>query len=111
MVSTSLDALAKHGIETYKDVKEANAILIAYSPPLEKETLNLKRFLQKNVYEHYKVERMRIKAERYITLLFETYAANPTLLPQKYRDRIGEGMTDRYALDEYKKLFEPYERV
>ena len=122
VVKTSLNAIAKHGIETYKDVKEANALLISYSPRLEKETLKLKEFLQQNVYEHYKVERMRIKAERYITLLFETYAANPTLLPQKYRARIGEeqqervicdyiaGMTDRYALDEYKKLFEPYER-
>ncbi|MDX1778351.1 MAG: deoxyguanosinetriphosphate triphosphohydrolase, partial [Thermodesulfobacteriota bacterium] len=123
VVNTSLEALAVQGIETYRDVKEANAILISYSPRLEKETLRLKDFLQKNVYEHYKVERMRIKAERYVTLLFETYSANPTLLPQKYRDRIGEeqqervicdyiaGMTDRYALDEYKKLFEPYERV
>ncbi len=123
VVNTSLDAIAKHGVETYNDVKQANVILISYSPRLEKETLKLKEFLQKNVYEHYKVERMRIKAERYITLLFETYAANPTLLPQKYRDRIDEeqqervicdyiaGMTDRYALDEYKKLFEPYERV
>jgi dGTPase len=66
---------------------------------------------------------MRIKAERYITLLFETYRENPTLLPPKYRERIKEddkervicdyiaGMTDRYALDEYKRLFEPYERV
>ncbi len=123
VVNTSLDAIAKQGVETYNDVKQANVILISYSPRLEKETLKLKEFLQKNVYEHYKVERMRIKAERYITLLFETYAANPTLLPQKYRDRIDEeqqervicdyiaGMTDRYALDEYKKLFEPYERV
>jgi len=66
---------------------------------------------------------MRIKAERYVTVLFETYRNNPTLLPAKYRERVREvecervicdyiaGMTDRYALDEYKKLFEPYERV
>ena len=123
VVSTSLKALQHHGIETLEDVREVNTILLAYSPLLEEETLKLKEFLQKNVYQHYKVERMRIKAERYITLLFETYRDNPTLLPEKYRDRIGEeqqervicdyiaGMTDRYALDEYKKLFEPYERV
>ena len=90
---------------------------------MEEETLKLKDFLQENVYQHYKVERMRIKAERYIKLLFETYRDNPTLLPEKYRHRISDeqqervicdyiaGMTDRYALDEYKKLFEPYERV
>jgi len=66
---------------------------------------------------------MRVKAERYVTLLFETYRDNPSLLPQKYFERIETepkeriicdyiaGMTDRYAMDEYKKLFEPYERV
>ncbi len=123
VVHTTEKAIIKHGIETFEDVKAANVILVSYSPSVEEETYRLKCFLQENVYQHYKVERMRIKAERYITLLFETYQANPTLLPQKYRDRIREeepervicdyiaGMTDRYALDEYKKLFEPYERV
>ena len=123
VVSTSFNALQHHGIETLEDVRQVNTILLAYSPFMEEETLKLKDFLQQNVYQHYKVERMRIKAERYIKLLFETYRDNPTLLPEKYRNRISDeqqervicdyiaGMTDRYALDEYKKLFEPYERV
>ena len=66
---------------------------------------------------------MRVKAERHITDLFTTYSDYPSLLPLKYRqkmDLLGKervisdyiaGMTDRFALDEYKKLFEPYERV
>ena len=123
VVNTSSRALQHQGIETLDDVRRVNTVIISYSQLLERETLKLKNFLQTNVYQHYKVERMRIKAERYIKLLFETYRDNPTLLPKKYRDRIGEeqqervicdyiaGMTDRYALDEYKKLFEPYERV
>jgi dGTPase len=76
-----------------------------------------------NLYRHYKVERMRIKAERCLTQLFETYLKHPTLLPRKYlrkMDKSGRerviadyiaGMTDRFALDEFKRLFEPYERV
>ena len=123
VVGFSEQNIKKHGIATFNDVKTMNTIVIAYSPRVEEESKQLKEFLQQNVYRHYKVERMRIKAERYITLLFETYRDNPTLLPPKYRERIKEddkervicdyiaGMTDRYALDEYKRLFEPYERV
>ena len=56
-------------------------------------------------------------------MLFENYLQNPTLLPTSYQDKYElygrervvcdyiAGMTDRYALDEYKRLFEPYERV
>ncbi|KPJ58152.1 MAG: deoxyguanosinetriphosphate triphosphohydrolase [Deltaproteobacteria bacterium DG_8] len=123
VVSTSEENITQNGIKTLEDVKAVNKILISYSPQAEKETTELKSFLQKNVYQHYKVERMRVKAERYVTLLFETYRDNPSLLPQRYIERMVSeekervicdyiaGMTDRYALDEYKKLFEPYERV
>ena len=123
VVRYSLENIKQNRIETFEDVKAVNIILLSYSNQADKQTAELKAFLQKNVYQHYKVERMRVKAERYVTLLFSTYKDNPTLLPQKYRERIEietkervicdyiAGMTDRYALDEYKKLFEPYERV
>jgi dGTPase len=66
---------------------------------------------------------MRVKAERYLSQLFETYVKTPTLLPRKYQKKMEEigrervvcdyiaGMTDRFAMDEFKRLFEPYERV
>ena len=123
VVKYSLENIKQSRIETFEDVKAVNRILVSYSNQADEQTAELKAFLQKNVYQHYKVERMRVKAERYVTLLFSTYKDNPTLLPQKYRERIEietkervicdyiAGMTDRYALDEYKKLFEPYERV
>jgi dGTPase len=123
VVSSSEENIKQNKIKTLEDVKMVNKILISYSPQVCEETAVLKDFLQKNVYQHYKVERMRVKAERYVTLLFQTYKNNPSLLPQKYIKRMESeskeriicdyiaGMTDRYALDEYKKLFEPYERV
>ncbi|MCK5187866.1 MAG: deoxyguanosinetriphosphate triphosphohydrolase [Deltaproteobacteria bacterium] len=123
VVRYSLENIKQNRIETFEDVKAVNRILVSYSKQADEQTAELKAFLQKNVYQHYKVERMRVKAERYVTLLFSTFKDNPTLLPQKYRERIEieskervicdyiAGMTDRYALDEYKKLFEPYERV
>ncbi|RLB72354.1 MAG: deoxyguanosinetriphosphate triphosphohydrolase, partial [Deltaproteobacteria bacterium] len=70
-----------------------------------------------------KVERMRVKAERFMTLLFENYMENPTLLPERHQLRFEKygtervicdyiaSMTDRYAQDEYKKLYEPFERA
>ncbi len=66
---------------------------------------------------------MRVKARRFLIKLFECYAEFPNLLPQSYQRHYAQagvervvcdyiaGMTDRYALDEYKRLFEPYERV
>jgi len=123
VVYSSEQNIKQSKIKTFADIKAVNKILISYSPEVDEETAELKDYLLRNVYQHYKVERMRVKAERYITLLFQTYRDNPSLLPQKYVQRMEiepkervicdyiAGMTDRYALDEYKKLFEPYERV
>ena len=79
----------------------------------------LKIFLFNRLYHHYKVERMRVKAERFLTAIFESYCRNPCLLPFAYQKKIESlgrervicdyiaGMTDRYALDEYRRLYEP----
>jgi dGTPase len=123
VVCSSEKNIEQNGVKTIEDIKTVNKILVSYSDEVDEKTTELKEYLQKNVYKHYKVERMRVKAERCVTLLFQTYRENPSLLPQKYLQKmeselkervIGDyiaGMTDRYALDEYKKLFEPYERV
>ena len=123
VVCSSEKNIEHNGVKTIEDVKTVNKILVSYSDEVDEKTTEIKEYLQKNVYKHYKVERMRVKAERCVTLLFQTYRENPSLLPQKYLQRMESelkervicdyiaGMTDRYALDEYKKLFEPYERV
>jgi dGTPase len=110
-------------IATQEAVRSHSVNLVMFSSETASRNRELKRFLYKNLYRHYKVERMRIKAERFLTMLFENYLENPTLLPSSYQDKYEEygqervvcdyiaGMTDRYALDEYKRLFDPYERV
>jgi dGTPase len=115
--------IEKHGIETGEDVRRFGKELISYSPSIQKESDLLKEFLHKSLYRHWRVERMRIKAERFISELFKAYVETPTLVPDTYRKRVDEepvprmvcdyiaGMTDRFALDEYKKLFDPYEKV
>ena len=121
--ATTLENLRIHSICTTDDLRRVNLQVVAFSPEISEKSKKLKRFLMENLYRHFKVERMRVKAERYLTQLFETYIKHPTLLPRKYlkkMDSVGRervvcdyiaGMTDRFALDEFKRLFEPYERV
>jgi len=123
LTSTTMRNLHEYSIASIDDLRRVNRQVVALSPALSDKNRQLKRFLYENLYRHYKVERMRVKAERYLSMLFDTYAKHPTLLPKKHvrkMDHMGRervicdyiaGMTDRFALDEFKRLFEPYERV
>jgi dGTPase len=83
----------------------------------------MRKFLVENLYRHYRVVRMSSKASRFITSLYDVYLDKTDQLPPTTQSRLKKeekhrvvcdyiaGMTDRYALDEYKKFFEPYERV
>jgi dGTPase len=111
------------GVETLDDIRTHPYNLVNFSPELAEKNRELKRFLREKLYHHYKVERMRIKAERFLTMLFESYLSSPALLPAAYQAKFAEfgrervicdyvaGMTDRFALDEYRRLFDPYVRV
>jgi dGTPase len=123
LVAETSRCIRAAGVETLDDIRAHAVMLVGFSPEVAGKNRVLKQFLRKNLYHHYKVERMRIKAERFLTMLFDSYCASPVLLPLAYQARFAEhgrervicdyiaGMTDRYALDEYKRLFEPYERV
>ena len=83
----------------------------------------LKDFLFQRMYRHYRLMRMQSKAERFITQLFDAYCKEPRMLPAETQALLAHkpiprvvtdyiaGMTDRYALDEWQKLFDPYRRV
>ncbi len=123
LTDTTRAALNAWHIDSVDDLRRVNRQVVGFSPELSRLNLELKRFLRDNLYRHYKVERMRVKAERYLVHLFDTYVKHPTLLPRKYlkkMEQVGRervicdyiaGMTDRFALDEFKRLYEPYERV
>jgi dGTPase len=120
---TTLENIDRLAISTLDDLRRNNQQVVAFSRDVAEKNRQLKRFLMTNLYRHHKVERMRVKAERYLTQLFDAYLKHPTLLPGKYlrkmdsagRERVIcdyiAGMTDRFALDEVKRMFEPYERV
>jgi dGTPase len=123
LVQTSGEAIRETAIQTVEEVRKCRRTLIGFSPEVNKKNRQLKAFLHKNLYRHYKVERMRLKTERFLTFLFEAYHGNPRLLPTDQQEKIAlygcerticdyiAGMTDRFALDEYRRLVEPYEPV
>ncbi len=123
LCETICNNLKQHDINSVSDLRHINRAVVHFSDLVTARNLELKRFLFQNLYRHHKVDKMRVKAEIFITRLFETYLKYPNLLPPKYQGRMERfglqrvvcdyiaGMTDRFALDEYKRLFEPYERV
>lgn len=123
LVDSTQRAIADSGIASLAEVRAFGRGLVSFSAETRERNLELKKFLRARLYRHYKVERMRMKVERILKFLFDAFVGNPNLLPrdlQEKFDRYGRqrvicdhiaGMTDRYAFDEYRRLFEPYERV
>ncbi len=123
LIKFSEERLNKLKINCVDEVRKTRSKIISFSPEISEMKKDLKGFLWDNLYHHYRVNRMSDKACRFIRELFNVYLAKPGQLPPHIRVRVeleGQhrvicdyiaGMTDRYALDEHKKLFEPYERV
>jgi len=105
------------------DAQSLRERVIAFSPEMERLRAPLKRFLNERLYHHHRVVRMADKAQRLLAALFEAYLRKPEQLPESTRRRMEKedpyrvvcdylaGMTDRYAMEEYRKLFDPSERV
>ncbi len=124
LITTIEARIEEHGIRTLDDLRRFGRPLAAHSPALEAQRLQLKAFLMENLYRHYRVVRMTVKAQKVMTELFAAYMAEPTQLPPHILDRHhkGEpisrvvadyiaGMTDRFAFEDYRKLFDPFEKV
>lgn len=98
------------------DEVRLNPPLITFSANMQKQQLELKRFLRSRLYQHYRVNRMSAKARLIIRELFHVFIEDPGLLPEDFRagDESGQpravadyiaGMTDRFAIREYRRLF------
>ena len=124
LIQASVERLRRREIASVEDVRGCNERLVGCSDEMQRLRTELKRLLWNKFYRHYRVARMADKAKRFITELFQLYLTKPEQLPNPSRARItnGEdpyrvvcdyiaGMTDRYCLEEYKKLFDPFERV
>lgn len=91
-------------------------VLIGFSKKILREQQELKKFLRDNLYRHYQVARMSTKARHTIEMLFNAFRSDIRLLPPVYQTKYSRdgqqaiadyiaGMTDRYAIREYRRLF------
>jgi dGTPase len=117
-----LTAAAIHSVD---GVRALGHNVARFSEELEPDNLELQAFLMQHFYRHPRVMRMAVKANRLLTALFEAYVTEPLQLPYETQARIQRGldspkrvmadyiagMTDRYAIEEYKRLFDPEARV
>ena len=115
------------GFSSLEDlVRRAGKGVVNFSDKMAREREVLQAILFDKMYHHWRVERMTSKARRILNKLFDVYLDNPKQLPYDIYDRSRRysqkelygiicnyiaAMTDRAALDEYKRLFEPYEKV
>lgn len=124
LISTIETRLRSLHLDTLDAIRAQGRPIATFSDEVEAKRLELKDFLMANLYRHYRVMRMAAKADRIMSDLFHAYMAEPAQLPPHVAKRCHEGetlarviadyiagMTDRFALDEHKKLFDPHERV
>ena len=129
LIETTAAAIADATPESPDDVRAAAEPMAAFSEQVAAEHLELKQFLRDRVYRHYRVLRMTSKARTVVRSLFDAFFARIELLPTEHHEaavdmetQSGEsgraravadyiaGMTDRYAIVEYERMFDPAER-
>lgn len=121
---TATDArLRELKINSVEELRAQGKPIVVFSAEMETKNRILKDYLMENFYRNYRVSRMAAKAERVLEELFNAYMANTRILPNTVRDRMDRepqarvicdyiaGMTDRFALQEYQRLFDPGTQV
>ncbi len=108
------------------DVRHHRDPVAGFSEAMRENDAAIKDFLLSNMYRHYKLNRMTSKGKRVVKDLFQLLLEEPECLPTEWRERAGSpyseptawlvadyiaGMTDRYALDEHKRLFDLQARI
>ena len=115
LCTQSLSNIEKHAPKTIEDIRKLPQ-LISFSKAMTSQNLALKQFLRKNLYHHYKVNRMSAKAMRIIRELFAVFFSDTSLMPPEHQTHAQSdkaravadyiaGMTDRFAIREHRRLF------
>lgn len=119
LVHTTNQRLTGSNVRSVEELQRLPYPVIGFSEDMHRRNRQLKDFLYSRLYRHYRVVRMAVKAERIISDLFAAYLKEPAILPGHVQNLINEhglerttcdyiaGMTDRFAVDEHAKLFEP----
>jgi dGTPase len=130
LIDSSAARLRSSGVGSAAEVRTHGSALIGFSGTVQEQNLELKTFLREHVYKHYKVRRMTSKARRVVSALFDAFFKDPGLMPEEHAATAARweatlgpagraravadyiaGMTDRYAILEHRRLFDPGERT
>ncbi len=126
LVESSRERIHMAAPDSIEMVRTAPRPFIGFSEEMLRMNRELKRFLRQALYRHYRVRRMSAKAERIVSALFDAFMTDPPLLPPEYHHKLRSleavdgvagrarvvadyvaGMTDRFAIGEYERLFNP----
>jgi dGTPase len=119
LVSASDLRLRESGLRSVDELQRLPYNVVGFGEDMRRRNREIKDFLFANLYRHHRVVRMAVKAERILTDLYTAYHSEPTILPRHVQMLIPErgldrtvcdyiaGMTDRFAIDEHQKLFDP----
>jgi dGTPase len=115
--------LKQHNVKSIDDLRNLSQNVVTHSEQVRQLNRQLKDFLYENLYRHWRVMRMDHKARRFIRELFDAYVTSPIILPASVQEQATQGnlhrtvcdyvagMTDRFALKEYNRLFDPMTQV
>ena len=128
LIAQSTQKIIRAQPQSIHDIRQFDGSLISFSADMLEMHLELKRFLRENLYRHYRVYRMSHKAGNVVSKIFNALINDLRLMPPEYRKKAqieeeinGDsararivsdyiaGMTDRYAIKEYKRIFDPTE--
>jgi dGTPase len=130
LIDASAAALAAAALRDVEEVRARSQPLLTFSEAVRAEHLELKQYLREHLYKHYRVLRMTTKARRVVRELFDAMLGDVDLMPTEHQEiarrleaaegRTGRaravadyiaGMTDRFAILEHRRLFEPGEKT
>lgn len=129
LLKESEKKIKKLNLKSVNEVRKLKNKAISFSSKMQGERNQARSFLKDNLYYNVRIVRMTSKAKRFISELFYAYKKNPKQMPPDVYEKIGKikkekeknklqiicdyiaGMTDRFVLNEHKKLFDPYEKV
>lgn len=119
LINATNERLSESQVQSVADLRNLPTNLVGHSEQVGQMDRQLKDFLYDNLYRHWRVMRMDLKARRFISELFDAYLHSPVILPTSVQQRAKQqdlprtvcdyiaGMTDRFALEEHNKLFHP----
>ncbi len=122
LIESTDQKIRESGAASVEELQKLDYNVITFSEKTSEMNRALKDFLFKNLYKHHRVIRMQVKAENILSDLFNAYLQNPLMLPEHIQGGIEgkglkraicdyiAGMTDRFAIDEHQKLFDPTRR-